>query len=191
VKNFTIAVEPGYRLYMPLQTWHGAPDLVVTSISLSPNKTSFAAGEPVDITVVVENRGNAAAGSFWVDLSINPDQPPTTATQLWHEHCALTPCHGLAWYVEELAPGAHATLTSRQFPVGYSIWPGWLAAGTTDLYAYVDTYNPGVAAGIVLESDEANNQAHVGGLVVTGTNPKLVGIQSIAGLSRRALYRAR
>jgi VCBS repeat-containing protein len=185
VKTFTITVGPGYRVYLPLMGRVGAPDLVVTSISLSPNKTSFSAGEPVEITVVVENRGDQAAGSFWVDLSINPDQPPSAANQPWHQHCTLKPCFGLVWGVAELAPGASITLTSKQLPVGYSIWPGWLAAGTTDLYAYVDTYNEGVARGAVAERDEANNQFHLGGLTVTGSNPPLVGLRSVADLRQR------
>jgi hypothetical protein len=29
-----------------------------------------------------------------VDLSINPDHPPTTANQPWNEHCVLNPCYG-------------------------------------------------------------------------------------------------
>jgi hypothetical protein len=98
-----------------------------------------AAGEPVEITVVVENRGNIAAGPFWVDLSINSARPSTTVNQQWNEHCALTRCYGLAWSVQELAPAAYVTLTSEQLEAGYSIWPGWFAAGTSDLYAYADT----------------------------------------------------
>jgi hypothetical protein len=58
-----------------------------------------AAGEPADITVVVENRGNIAAGPFWVGLSINLDRPSTTVNRQWNEHCALTHCYGLAWLV--------------------------------------------------------------------------------------------
>jgi len=68
---------------------------------------------------------------------------------------------------------------------GYAIWPGWFAAATTDLYAYADSYNPGVAAGAVAESDETNNQFHQGGLTVTGTNPALVSRQSVADLRQR------
>jgi hypothetical protein len=64
VKTFTISVGSGYRVYMPLMARIGAPDLAIASINLSPKKTSFAASESVEITVVVENRGDQAAGPF-------------------------------------------------------------------------------------------------------------------------------
>jgi VCBS repeat-containing protein len=185
VRTFTIAIQPLYFTYIPFATLAGTPDLVVSSVSLNPSKSGFSAGEPVEITVVVENRGDRATGPFWIDLSINPDQPPTIANQPWNGHCALTPCYGLAWYVQDLAPDARVTLTSKQLAAGYSIWPGWLAAGTTDLYAYADTYNPGEPAGAVAESDETNNQFHLGGLSVTGSNPPLIGLRSVVDLSRR------
>jgi hypothetical protein len=187
-KLFTITVTAGaaqHRVYLSLVQLGGAPDLVVTSIGISPNKTSFTAGEPTEITVVVENRGSAAAADFWVDLSINPDQPPSAANQPWNLHCALTPCYGLAWYVQELAPGKRVTLSSKSLPTGYSIWPGFFAAGSTDLYAYADTYNPGVPGGAVAESDEANNQIRLGGLTVTGTNPARFSLRTVAELQQR------
>jgi hypothetical protein len=100
--------------------------------------------------------------------------------QLWNEHCALNRCYGLAWYVQDLAPGARVTLTATQLATRYATWPGWLAAGTTDLYAYADSYNPGVGAGALAKSDETNNQFHLVGLTVTGANPPLVGLRSVA-----------
>jgi hypothetical protein len=187
VRTFTIAVQPLYSTYLPLASLAGTPDLVVSSISLTPSKSSFSAGESVEITVVVENRGDGVAGPFWVDLSINPDQPPTTTNQPWHQHCVLKPCFGLVWGVAELAPGASITLTSKQLPAGYSIWPGWFAAGTSDLYAYADSYSEGMTLGAVAESNEGNNQFHLGGLTVTGTNPALVSLQSVADLRQRPL----
>ena len=54
------------------------PDLL-DRISISPNKRSFTAGEPVVISVTVTNQGDAAAAPFWVDLFINPSAPPTQA----------------------------------------------------------------------------------------------------------------
>jgi hypothetical protein len=187
VHTFTITVRPFYRVFLPIMAQPSTPDLVVSGISLNPNKTSFSAGEPVEITVVVENQGTASAAGFWVDLSINPDHPPTTANQPWNAHCALTPCYGLAWYVPGLAPGARITLTSKALPAGYSIWPGAFAAGTTDLYAYADSYNPGVVAGAVAESNEANNQFHLGGLTATGANPPQ-SLQSAADLPARPVH---
>jgi hypothetical protein len=184
----TVTATSQHLFYIPLIQYPSTPDLVVSSISLDPNKSRFSAGEPVEISVVVENRGTAATGQFWVDLSINPNEPPTRANQLWNEHCTLSPCYGLAWYVEELAPGARVTLTSKTLPAGYSVWPGGFAAGTTDLYAYADSYNPGVAAGTVVESDETNNQFHLGNLAVMGSNPTHLSLQSATVLRARPVY---
>ena len=75
-----------------------------------------------------------------------------------------------------LAPGQSITLSSLGLPSGFSVWPGYFAAGTTDLYAYADSYSPGVVDGSVAESDETNNRAELHGLTVTGPNPALRGM---------------
>ena len=51
----------------------------------------------------------------------------------------------------------------------FTVWPGFFASGTTDLYIYADSWNPGVASGAVIESNEGNNRAHLGGLTVIGS----------------------
>jgi uncharacterized repeat protein (TIGR01451 family) len=174
-----------HTIFLPLVGRAGAPDLVA-SISISPNKRTFAAGEPVVVSVTVTNQGSAAAEPFWVDLYINPSSPPTAANQIWNTRCGLTPCFGLVWQVPGgLAPGQSITLTSQSLPAGYSIWPGWFAAGTTDLYAYADSFSPGVVEGAVAESDEANNRAELHGLSVTGSNPALAGLQAVEDLPAR------
>jgi len=96
VRTFTITIRPFYQVYLSLMRRAGMADLAVSSVNLSPSKASLRAGELVEITVVVENRGTVPATDFWVDLSINPDQAPTSANQPWNEHCTLTPCYGLA-----------------------------------------------------------------------------------------------
>jgi uncharacterized repeat protein (TIGR01451 family) len=175
---FSVAISaPIHKVFLPAVQTAGTPDLVVTSISLVPSKSAFAAGEPVEVRVTVTNQGSAAAGSFWVDLYINPSSSPTAADQLWNTRCGLTPCFGMAWQVVGgLAPGQSITLSSLSLPAGYSIWPGYFAAGTSDLYAYADSYNPGVAAGAAAESNEANNRGELHGLSVTGPNPALRGM---------------
>jgi hypothetical protein len=127
--------------------------------------------------VTTTNRGNAPAGAFWVDLYLNPSSPPTGANQVWNTRCGMQPCYGIAWFVPEgLAAGQSVTLSSRTAPSGYSSWPGWFAAGTTDIYVYVDSYNPEVAAGAVPEQDETNNRAEFHGLQVTGPNSRALPI---------------
>lgn len=162
---------PGFRAFLPMSMISGQPDLVITQLSLTPDKRTFAAGEPVIITVVVENRGNAVAPPFWVDLYINPASPPTV-NNLWNNLCTLSPCYGIAWAVENgLAPGERVTLTSTpaSYAAPYTRWPGSFAAGTTDVYALADSWNPGVSTGAVLESDETNNRAELHGLAVRGS----------------------
>jgi hypothetical protein len=179
--TFVVNISAASHLvFLPAVTQPGippaAPDLIVSSIKLTPNKTSFKASDPVLIEVTVTNRGAAPAGGFWVDLFINPSAPPTHANVIWNTTCALTPCYGMAWSVDSIiAPGASITLSSTIAMKDYSVWPGHFAAGTTDLYVYADSWNPGVATGAVTESDETNNSIHLGGLTVSGPNPPQVG----------------
>jgi hypothetical protein len=179
------ASAPQHTTFLPFVLRPGAPDLVM-SIGISPDKRSFKAGEPVVVSVTVTNQGDAPAGAFWVDLYINPSSPPTAANQIWNTRCGLTPCFGMAWPVPNgLAPGQSITLSSQSVPASYSAWPGWFAAGTSDLYGYADSYNPGVATGAVAERDETNNRAELHGLSVTGRNPGLARPRSVADRSAR------
>jgi hypothetical protein len=164
----TPVVPVTYRLFLPFIARAAAPDLMGT-FTLSPNKLNFSPGELVTITVTITNQGTATAGGFWADFFINPSTPPTHANVIWNEVCGLTPCYGIAWSVPAgLAPGQSITLTSTpgSYGEGYTIWPGSFALGTTDLYLYVDSYNPGQADGAVVEGDETNNRAERHGLVV-------------------------
>ncbi len=155
------------KVYLPLILQRPLPDLVGT-VSLNPPLTSFQAGQPVQINVVVTNIGIATAGEFWVDLYISPSAPPTV-NQRWNDLCKLSPCYGMAWYVEQnLGPGQSVNLSSNTVLPDYSRWPGGFAAGTTELYLYADSWNPTVATGGVLESNETNNRFYLGGLSVSG-----------------------
>ncbi len=155
------------RLFLPIVLKNPAPDLV-GSFSLSPNQASYTSGTPVLITAVVTNTGSAAAGPFWVDFYINPARTPVVNLR-WNDVCGMSPCYGLAWYVSGgLGAGQSVTLTSGGAPSDYSIWPGHFASGTTDLYLYVDSWNPTVSTGGVAESNENNNLSERHGLVVSG-----------------------
>jgi hypothetical protein len=173
-------------LYLPLvqrgapaQVADAAPDLV-GSMSLNPDQRRFAAGAPVEVIVTVTNVGNAPTDAgFWVDLYLNPAEVPALH-QTWDDLCGVVPCHGIVWDVpERLEPGESLTLTSTaaSYAPDYTRWPGWLAAGTTDIYLLVDSWHCApdetrcVAGGAVIEQDEANNRAHLGSLTVTGENP--------------------
>jgi hypothetical protein len=156
------------------------PDLV-GSFSLEPDKLTFAAGEPVTITVVITNQGSIAASPFWADFFINPSAPPERANTIWSDYCSLDPCLGISWYVAtDLEPGQSIKLTSTygSYADGYTVWPGYFVNGTTDLFLYVDSWNPGVPTGAVAESYEDNNRAELHGLEVTGAS----GAQSVSSL---------
>jgi hypothetical protein len=112
---------PGvYRTYIPLLSRPGQADLV-GSFSISPDKQKFTAGEPVVITAVITNQGTSAATPFWVDLFINPSEPPSSSNVTWDQLCVQDdPCYGIVWPVTEpLLPGEHVTLTST--PNNYAI----------------------------------------------------------------------
>jgi hypothetical protein len=171
-------VPVGGGFFLPIIMRGPAPDLI-GSFSLSPDKSSYSAGEAVLVTAVVTNTGTAAAGPFWVDFFINPSRTPTV-NDPWNSVCGLSPCYGLAWYVPGgLGAGASVTLRSdcadsAQYPHEpcygslYSVWPGHFASGSSDLYLYVDSWNRTVPSGGVLESDETNNLSERHGLAVTG-----------------------
>ena len=124
------------------------------TFSLTPNKSTFATGEPVEITAVVTNQGTAPADSFWVDFYINPVVTPGVNIP-WNNTCSLNPCYGIAWFVASgLGPGQSINLTST--PDSYSAdqtnWPGHFIGGTTNLHLFVDSWNPTVAVGAVAEA---------------------------------------
>lgn len=177
IATVNIDVRNLFTAYLPLIASSTSaplsqPDLV-GSFTLTPNKTSFSTGEAVQITATVKNDGTAPASAFWVDLYINPSSAPTTTNQAWNTLCGLNPCYGIAWYVPNgLAPGQSITLTSTagSYAVGSTRWNGSFASGTSDIYLYVDSWNPDVAFGAVAEASETNNRAELHGLVVSGAN---------------------
>ncbi len=173
------SIDAGYRtqtrVFLPLIVAPVTPpDLVVEAFTVTPTKTSYTAGEPVLITVKVKNVGGSPTTvGFWVDLYINPSTPPTTANVRWNDVCGISPCYGIAWYVNQaLAPGQSITLTSApgQFAGPQSVWPGHFASGTNSLYVYVDSFNPPVPTGAVAESNETNNRAEITGFIVSGAS---------------------
>jgi hypothetical protein len=170
-------------LYLPLLTHSAMPDLV-GSIALSPDARVFAAGDPVRISVTITNTGAAPSAAAWADLYINPAAPPSAPNSPWYETCGLEPCTGIVWRIPALAPGAQVTLTSTpdSYAAGYTIWPGFFVAGTTDIYLFVDSYNAATSTGAVLESNEQNNRAEIHGLSVTGALPDWAAIPRPARL---------
>ena len=167
-----------FDVYLPLIVSVEEPGLPDLTGSFELSSQTTAAGEPVTITVTITNSGTAPANNFWVDFYINPDTPPTSPNIPWNETCSLEPCYGIAWFVEnDIAPGESLTLTSTSdsYFQPNTIWPGYFASGTTDLYLYVDSWNRdtstgnGSPYGAVRESDETNNRSEQTGLSIEGT----------------------
>ncbi len=162
----------GYSLFLPNVIHNPLPDLVVSSIALAPNKTSFAAGEPVEIAVTITNQGTAPSGPFWIDMYLNPSEEPTV-NKAWHVICGITPCYGVVWgVVQTLQPGQSVTIRSTvgSYAPEYTSWQGAFASGTNRIVVLADSINRGVATGAVLESNEANNSGSLN-ISVTGVNP--------------------
>jgi uncharacterized repeat protein (TIGR01451 family) len=157
-------------IYLPIimKNFSAAPDLIA-DFSLSPSNP--AAGEPVVVTVVITNVGNAPTGDgFWVDFYINPDPVPTTGNQRWDVlGSTVSPKQGIAWSVPApgLAAGASITLTSNGVgglaPSGpHTIWSGSFVNGTQHLYVYADSFSTdGSPNAGILESNETNNRAEL------------------------------
>ena len=174
-----------FRTFLPLAVRAAAvnpealtPDLT-GELRLVPDKASFAADEPVMIELTVTNSGQAATNaSFWVDLHINPARIPEQ-NLLWQDNCGLFPCHGITWGVTQtLQPGESVVLRSSldSYITKHTRWQGSLLAGTTDLYAFLDVWDPDTDFGTVNEGEqgEANNIVRLSGLTVTGSQPPKV-----------------
>jgi hypothetical protein len=157
----TFKVVEKFVVAMPMITNNLKPDLTA-SISLSTG--TIKPGEAVQVNVTVTNNGNANAQGFWVDFYIQPSTAPTAPNQAWNRYCVLTPCYGIAWYVDEMiGPGQSITLTSTDdsFYAPNTRWRGFLPEATRDIYVYVDSWNPSVEYGAVDEHNEANNRAEM------------------------------
>jgi subtilisin-like proprotein convertase family protein len=183
------------KLYLPVMigsstTPPATPDLI-GAILLSPAQP--AAGQAVIVTVIITNVGTGkTSGSFWTDLYINPSSPPTQSNQNWDTRCpaAPMPCYGLSWYVtQSLAPGQSLRLTSTlgSFAIDYSRWPGYFAAGTKDLYLYVDSFSDnGSPSGTLLETNETNNWAGMHFAALAGTLAPASGLSANQPLPPRS-----
>lgn len=155
------------RTFLPIVLHPKLPDLVV-QMTVSTGVIIWQ--EPAEIQLVVTNQGTAPTTPFWVDLYLNPKTPPAEANIPWNETCTMDPCYGVAWFVEEpLQPGQSITLRTNaaSYVRENSRWVGFLPRGTTDVYAYVDSWNRDpkggakVPWGADLEISESNNRAEL------------------------------
>ncbi|MBK7894040.1 MAG: Ig-like domain-containing protein [Candidatus Promineifilaceae bacterium] len=148
--------------FLPLIThnYFTAPDLIVQSVTVLDAGRSAAS--PGNVQIVIKNVGNAAVTEeFWVDLYVNPQTVPTAVNQTWN----LVGAQGAAWGVLAnalpLYPGESLTLTlsSPYYDDANShiLWP---LAANAQLYAQVDSTNPGSSSGAVREYHEINGDPY-------------------------------
>jgi hypothetical protein len=176
-----------FYAYLPIVIKRGKADLVVSNISILPDRSQegygYTAGEPVTITVEIENIGTGHAPPFWADVFINPSSPPTQPNTAWYTLCTLDPCFGVTWGVPDPLPaGEKVVLTSVPGSYGYKEgngvqlpeWEGWFVSGTSNLYVYVDSWHDNDPDnGGVPEINEENNTAHMQ-ITVVGENPPML-----------------
>jgi hypothetical protein len=124
--------ETSYRQANAPQSSNAMPDLVIDSLTIDP--ASPSAGQPVTITVVVKNQGDAATvNGFHLALYVEPSDNPPTSTTVDTAHTT----YGLPLPVN----GTFKYTRTGQI----------LATSTPKIYAWVDKEN------LVSESDETNN----------------------------------
>ena len=139
------------KVYLPvvMRGYDVRPDLVIEQVTVDP-------GDPAAVQVIIANVGQRPASDFWVDLYLDPAQPPT-GNQPWPELCEF---YGAAWQVESLDAGERLVLTigGAYYSESYSQWPE-VAYPTGDhtVWAYVDSLGADVH-GWVNETDESNNR---------------------------------
>jgi subtilase family serine protease len=121
------------------------PDLIVSSIVISPY--SPLAGQSVNVTVTVKNQGGGAAGAFQVDIYKHQDTAPPPGLA-GDEYCPIS----------SLAAGATTTCVKT---VSYAV------AGTYKMWAQVDTDQQ------VSETSETNNTKYKS-LTIQTPKPDLI-----------------
>jgi len=146
------------KTYLPLvlNGYEPRPDLVVHSLEVVTSTAEATA------TVVVKNVGSRPAGPFWVELYVDPANPPAGPNQPWQTRgCA----YGVVWQVTSgLEAGESITLTTapghgERSPVpSQTDWPSPLPPGRHTFYAYADSWGGDPARGAVLEENEGNNR---------------------------------
>jgi len=147
-----VVQPPEHRIYLPLMlNNHIGVNLLVESIAVAP--ASPAPDQAVVITVTIRNVGSSAASSpFWVDLYLDPSEPPSVGTR-WDQICD----EGVAWEVPALGAGQSLALRSDQGAPSYTYWSGQFEA-TPDphqLYAVVDIW-PGPDGAVAEEREDDN-----------------------------------
>ncbi|MBN1873941.1 MAG: DUF11 domain-containing protein [Anaerolineae bacterium] len=149
-------------VYLPLtmRNYISGPDLVVDTITVI---TDADTGDR-QIEVTIRNQGSqSVTTTFWVDLYLNPDPPPTAVNQVWQDVSE----HGATWGITSnalpIAPGTALRLRTGEgqtfFRTDLSDLPSSIPGGTK-IYAHVDSANVNTTYGAVLETHERQGQPY-------------------------------
>jgi uncharacterized repeat protein (TIGR01451 family) len=145
------------NVYLPIVSGAPAlPDLVIESLSVSNGRA----------TIVIKNIGNATpTDAFWVDLYLNPSQPPQL-NQPWQAIAAA----GSAWGVtgtalQQLSPGGTLTLVTGDAYYASDYSSNTAFPTGAQVYVLVDSINLASSYGGVAEQNETNNR--FGPVIVT------------------------
>ena len=139
-----------FKLFLPIVQKPGVPDLVVESVTLSAD----------DVEIVIKNQGTGPTSTdFWVDIYINPDQPPTLVNETWEVYGG----EGIVWGISGISIGPDETVTlnlsSVYFSEEHSNFSGTIALGA-QMYAHADAANVSTAHGNVWEDHELSGGAY-------------------------------
>lgn len=143
----TVEILDMYFVYLPqlFSRDANAPDLVVQSLTVTSD----------GVEIVIVNQGERpVVDAFWVDLYLDPTDPPTTVNDIWQNSGGT----GATWGVEGILPieaGEVLTLTLDDafFRPELSDITLPITVGTA-AYAQVDSANAGVTSGAVDENHE-------------------------------------
>lgn len=147
------------------QTILSDTDLVPVELIVEPS-VGLTTATSVVFSVTLQNIGaETIPPNFWVDLYINPQDPPEQAGDVWQNRCTSSPCLGLSWQVgTSIDPDQMLTLSSQASDPHLSSdlteWDGFFATGgTKELWVFVDSWGGSDDPdGFITESDEFNNR---------------------------------
>jgi uncharacterized repeat protein (TIGR01451 family) len=147
-----IGVAPtAARVYLPEVAYQVpvSPDLVIETVSVSNGSA----------TIVIKNIGNTpVTDAFWVDLYVNPSQPPQL-NQPWQE---IAPA-GSVWGVtgaglRQLVPGGTLTLVTGDAYYASTYSSDAPFPTGAQIYVLADSVSLASSFGGVAEGDETNNR---------------------------------
>ena len=146
------AAQSVFNLFMPMMSngYNGAPDLIVEQVVLTTD----------DVSITISNIGEGATlTNFWVDININPENPPIDVNETWEVQGG----EGIVWGITDFSLGVGESLTlnlsSSYYNTEKTNFSGRIEVGDV-LYAQVDAANTETTYGNVYETHEIAGGAY-------------------------------